>query len=744
MTTHSRLLLGLLIYSLCVTMSTAERKVLFPPEELVVTTQGGNSRRSMSNGNTLPLVSQPYGQTYWAPKTDDGDGSWWFHSSDYQFYGIRATHQPSPWIGDYGYATFTAALGTMYAWSGYNPHWSSFAPYYFNASLEVYCTAQGCLTLEVTATTHCAVIRLRFPPYDPNATFPQTRYAMVDLDGVTVQQVGPSTMHYIATQNQGGGRVPSDFGMNYVVQSSVPFSGAPQQSKVGGKTFSTMQFDNSVTEVTLWVGGSLISYDQASLNLQRQVQGLSFDTVMASSKQVWNRHLSRVEVLSVGNYEDPDTMLRTFYSCLYRASLFPRSLAEVDASNKTVHYSPYFPTGGVFPGELATDSGFWDAYRALYPWLNVAYPERAGTQISGWLNAYQEGGWVPQWSSPGYRGSMVGTMSDVTIADAIVKGIAGFDVNVAYQAIRKDAFVDGGGVSQGRAGLADYIRLGYVPTAATNAVSETVSRSLNYMQADFAISQAAKILNQTADAAILAARSQNYSRLFDASINFFRGKDASGTWFSPFDPAAWDDRLFTEAGGWQYRFYVPWDVKGLQQLYKGNLCQYFNDTLHAVPQFRPSPNQGEIHEETEMASHAFGMYEHNNQPVHHMLYVAIASQCPDQLAQRTIRRVLMELYSPKGFAGDEDNGEMAAWYLLSSLGIYSVNPGSTDMILGSPLFEHVRVNLNSGPLDIVAQGNGAGTPAVSSATWNGGPQTIQSIDYQTLMKGGTLAFTMMP
>eukprot|EP00759_Apiculatamorpha_spiralis_P045799 PhF_6_TR42633/c0_g1_i1/m.64117 len=458
------------------------------PEEFVTTIQGATSRYPMSFGNTLPLVARPFGMTHWAPKTDDGDGSWFFHSNDYQFYGIRATHQPSPWIGDYGYFTVTAALGEMKSWSGYTPKKSRFSPYYFNASLEVYCTNQSCTTMEVTATTHGSAMRVKFPPYSVYNPIQQMRYVMIDLDGgVTTNMVNTTALWLKAPQCQSDSK---NFGLYAYIQTSRPFQYSTQN--VGGKTYTVLQFDFFANDVTLWIGTSLISPSQAQTNLISQSLFRPFDALVAESKAVWNKHLSRVSVTSVGSYSDPTTKLTTFYSCMYRASLFPRSIAEYDARGNQIHYSPYDSTGSVYPGELSTDSGFWDAYRAVYPWFNLAYPERATSVINGWLNAFKEGGWIPQWSSPGYRGSMVGTMSDVTIADAIVKNLPGINYTLAYQAIRKDAFFQGDGVG-GRLGLNDYIRLGYIPYV-SGGLDQITSRSLNYMHADYAISQAAQKL----------------------------------------------------------------------------------------------------------------------------------------------------------------------------------------------------------------------------------------------------------
>eukprot|EP00760_Papus_ankaliazontas_P012182 PhM_4_TR15211/c0_g1_i1/m.56390 len=708
------------------------------PEEYVTTLQGTYSSSDHSNGNTLPFVARPYGQTYWTVMTKDTN-SWFFNPKDFKFRGFMATHQPSPWIGDYGTLNFMPAWGKPSSSAGYNASECEWRPYYFRARLEPYCTLTSCLTLEATATTHGAALRIRFPPTRSGAPYGQDRHLLVELKGST--KVVASSSQSVNLTNADVQGSAANFLMRYNVHTSVPMT--VNSISVDNINYADLKFGSDVNEVIVQVGGSMISDAQAQYILTSQVASLGFDDLVAQSKAVWNRHLSRVAVKSVGHYDSADTMLSTFYSSLYRASLFPRSLSEPTPNGETVHYSPYDANGKTYPGELSTDSGFWDAYRAVYPWLSVAYPERVGTLMTGWINAYIEGGWVPQWSSPGYRGSMVGTMSDVTFADAIVKNVGGFNATLAYQAMHKNAFEEPSGDS-GRAGLDDYIKKGYVPLG--GSIDQVVSRSLNYMHADWAIAQAATKLGYKTDADVLTERSSRFGGLFDPTVQMFRGKNADGSWDSNFDPISWDFKSWTEASAWQYRFYVPWNMSGLFGLYGGTekVCSVMNETLFSQPAYHRPDGQGEIHEMIELGADNMGEYEHNNQPAHYMLYVALHAGCTD-LSQRAIRRVLTTFYTPRGFAGDEDNGEMTSWYLLSSLGLYSVAPGSTTMTIGTPLFEHVQVQLpNNRTLDVVAPNNAEGTPIVSMVTWNGKAVTDRQIEYADLMSGGTLLFTMAP
>jgi len=412
---------------------------------------------------------------------------------------------------------------------------------------------------------------------------------------------------------------------------------------------------------------------------------------------------------------------------------------------------------------LSTDSGFWDAYVAVYPLHTLINRDVLGPQmITGWLNAYNEGGWMPKWASPGYVSSMVGTMADVSISDAIVKNIPGFDRELAYQAVSQDAFVSPpeGVDGIGRVCLNPYLEYGYIPRGGSMTTGgtcyEIVSRSLNYMQSDWAIAQAANSLGKKSDADVLLQRSQNYSLLFEKQTGFFRPRDLSSLFVTPFDEYAWGTD-YTEGGPWQYRFYVPHDPEGLAELYAStdrSICEVLQDAQLHEPIFHLGGYDTEIHEQTEMPVNCWGQYEHNNQPAHYMLYMfqatdpnGIQGACAAK-GMYWLRRAMTTLYKPgfDMFPGDEDNGEMSSWFVLSSLGLYELAPGSEDYALGVPLFAKVVITLDSGKtLTIEAPENGSDNFYVQSVSWNGNVLTgapLRSIKYETLMEGGTLTFNM--
>lgn len=658
------------------------------------------------------------------------------------------------------------------SYSAYNPQKSTFSPYYFRAEQLAYATSTGYTTLEFTSTNHGSLLRVDYPAFEDNADFNQTRRIIVKLNGgsdsseISNLPDGAVAIKGYSKANSGGVESQDHFAHHFVIglysESDKPITSLLASSSSSSAAWVDLSAsDSSNQRLLLRVGTSFISAEQALLNMQAEVGApLTFEDAVASSKEEWRSTLSRANVKAVDasySSQEREDLLTTFYSSLYRASLFPRQLSEVDAAGNTVHWSPYSATGAVFPGPLSADSGFWDAYSTVYPYLSLVNTDRLALTLQGWLTAYKEGEWLPKWASPGYRGSMVGTMGDVSLADAIVKRIPGFDRELAYEAIRKDAFetppVNSPG---GRECLGAYLQYGYIPRG---LCSEVVSRTLDYYQADFAIAQAASVLGYEDDARTLLQRSSNYSSLFDVEEGMMRSRSlVSGKFTEPFDQYAWGGD-YTEAGPWQYRFSVPYDPAGLASLYAAgdtNICDALEKLQTTTSAYHIGGYNSQIHEMTEMVVNCWGQYEHGNQPVHHILYMFGAAGGPTCAArgQHYLRRAMRELYKPGSdmFAGDEDNGEMGAWYVLSSLGLYSLSPGTEDYVLGSPLFASVSLDLSTSAspekkyLVIEAENNSAENVYVQKVTWNGEElaSDVNAVKYSTLMAGGTLKFTMGP
>jgi len=688
--------------------------------------QGTNSNFGFSRGNTLPLVTLPFGMTNWTPQTDPGSG-WFFDPNLHKLQGIRATHQPSPWMGDYGHITIMAQSGAaMYGaaerTSEYDPAALKAGPDYFSVELR-----RDGTRIEVAPTERCAIFRFTFPAGAPGRVIIDA-HSHVDIDTAKGIITGFSRLK---------GGAPDNFACYFYAQFDRPIAkGYPLDDNrpvdnaataEGKNVGAAVEFEREGV-VVMRIATSFISIEQARINLDREIGKRDIDAVRAAANRSWNETLGSVRVKG-GTERDR----RTFYSCLYRAHLFPRMFHEYDVAGKTVHYSAF--DGKIHDGVMYTDTGLWDGYHTLYPLLSLLQPARLGEIVQGFVNAYHEGGWLPQWPNPGYRGTMGGTHSDAVVADAIVKDIPGFDCDAAYAAILKDGTVVPKGTSEGRGHLEDYLALGYIPGA--------VSESLDYAYDDGCIALAARHLGKREDDATFSRRAMNYRNVYDPGVGFMRSRNKDGSWKAKFDQYAWGDG-YTEAGPWQWSWSVPHDPAGLMALIGGREASLrkLDRMLWQAPTFHPGGYGGAIHEMLEMAAAPFGQYAQGNQPVHQVLAMYAAMGSPAKL-QYWSRRVLDELYTPDNFPGDEDNGEMAAWFVLGALGVFPGCPGHASYVLGSPLFESAEVRLPHGrTLRINAPGNSPRRVYANNVVRNGRSHGKLWIDHADLMKGGELRFEM--
>ena len=470
------------------------------------------------------------------------------------------------------------------------------------------------------------------------------------------------------------------------------------------------------------------------------MDGKSFDQVTAQGRAEWNKTLGRIQVED-NNIDN----LRTFYSCLYRSVLFPRSFYEINAKNEVVHYSPY--NGEVLPGYMFTDTGFWDTFRCLFPFLNLMYPEMNTKMQEGLVNTYKESGFLPEWASPGHRGCMVGNNSASVVADAYLKGLRGYDAETLWQAVVHGANAVHPTVSStGRLGWEHYNKLGYVPYDVK--INESAARTLEYAYDDWCIYQFGKKLGKPEkEIEIYAKRAMNYKNLFDPEHKLMRGKNADGKFQSPFNPLKWGD-AFTEGNSWHYTWSVFHDPQGLIDLMggKAGFNRMMDSVFNVPPLFDDSYYGGVIHEIREMQIMNMGNYAHGNQPIQHMIYMYNYSAEPWK-AQYWVREVMDKLYTPNpdGYCGDEDNGQTSAWYVFSALGFYPVCPGSDEYILGSPLFKSVTLNLENGKkVTIKADNNSKANRYVESMTLNGQPYTKNYVTHGDLLGGANISYKMSP
>lgn len=712
------------------------------PVEWVNPLMGTDSKGSLSTGNTYPAIACPWGMNFWMPQTGKmGDGWAYTYHSD-KLRGFKQTHQPSPWINDYGQFAIMPVTKSVKFKEDDRASWFSHKaeiakPYYYSVYL-----ADHNVTTEITPTERAAAIRFTYGKED-------SAFVVIDaLDKGSYIKVLQSEHKIIGYTTKNSGGVPANFKNYFVLTFDKPFTyvatfkndvltqgtAEAQENHVGAVIgFSTVKGE----QVNVKVASSFISPEQAQLNLNQEIGSSTFDAIKDKAKAAWNAEMSRMKV--EGGTVD---QTRTFYSCLYRSMLFPRKFYEYNAKGEVVHYSPY--NGQVLPGYMFTDNGFWDTFRAQFPFFNLMYPSMNAHIMEGMVNAYKESGWLPEWASPGHRDCMIGSNSASLIADAYLKGVRGFDINTAYEAIIKNSNNEGPLESVGRKGVKYYNKLGYVPYDVK--INENTARTLEYSYDDWTIWKLAVALNRPkAEIERFAKQARNYRNVYDAQSKLMRGKNEDGKFQTPFNPTKWGD-AFTEGNSWHYSWSVFHDVQGLINLMGGKdtFVQMLDSVFSMPPVFDDSYYHFTIHEIREMQIMNFGQYAHGNQPIQHMIYLYNYAGAPWK-SQYWLREVMNRLYSatPDGYCGDEDNGQTSAWYVFSALGFYPVTPGAPQYVVGAPLFKKATVKLENGKEIVInAPRNSEENRYIRSATFNGTNLTNNWLDYNALMKGATIDFDM--
>ena len=666
------------------------------PIDYVSILVGTQSKHSLSTGNTYPAVAMPWGMNFWMPQTGKmGDGWAYTYDAD-KIRGFKQTHQPSPWMNDYGQFAIMPITGEVVFDQDKRASWFSHKaevakPYYY----KVYLADHDVVT-EIAPTERAALFRFTFPERDNSS------YVIVDaLDKVSYTKIIPSENKIIGYTTKNSGGVPDNFKNYFDIVFDKPFTytasvasnninkgslEAPDNHAGAIIGFSTKRGE----KVHARVASSFISIEQAELNL-KELGNNTLEQLCDNGRKRWNDVLGRIEVED-NNIDN----LRTFYSCLYRSVLFPRSFYEIDAAGQVMHYSPY--NGQVLPGYMFTDTGFWDTFRCLFPFLNLMYPSMNVKMQEGLANTYKESGFLPEWASPGHRGCMVGNNSASVVADAYLKGLRGYDIETLWEAVVHSANAVHPEVSStGRLGYEYYNKLGYVPYDVK--INENAARTLEYAYDDWTIYKLGQALGKPKkEIDIFAKRAMNYKNLFDPEHKLMRGKNEDGTFQSPFNPLKWGD-AFTEGNSWHYTWSVFHDPQGLIDLMGGR--KEFNMMMDSVfnvpPLFDESYYGAVIHEIREMQIMNMGNYAHGNQPIQHMIYLYNYSGEPWK-AQYWTREVMDKLYTPApdGDCGDEDNGQTSAWYGFSAMGFYPVCPGTDEYILGTPLFKNMTVELDNG------------------------------------------------
>lgn len=662
--------------------------------------QGSKSVSRFSNGNTLPLTQMPFGMVSFLPQTQVDRGSWFFHPEDRSLEGIRLSHQPSPWIGDYGCFVLLPQRGkplseTWTNWSSYRPEEATLRPDYLHVKFLRYLT-----DMSVSPTERGAAFSLDYEGEE------SAILSILPVGGMMGHRVDVEANRIYGYTSYHSLDVAKDFNMHYVIDFDTDLvadetyvSQGKNQTVEHGKEIEGEEAGIHVTfagkQVTGRVAISYISEEQAVANLDAELADKSYKDIQDKAESTWEEHLSRIAIET-----DDEQQMRTFYSSMYRTFLFPHKAYEYNAKGEAIHYSP--ATGKVHEGVRYTDNGFWDTYRTVYPLFALIAKEEYAEMLEGFINDYVNGGWLPRWISIGEVGCMPSTLIDAVIADAAVKGIVSDAVlEKGLEGMLKHANVAGPEARYGRNGVESYVKLGYVPYDEEN---ESVNLTLDAAYGDFCIAQVAKVLGKPAIEAEYLERSKNYRHLFDKETSFMRARHSDGSFRPDFNPYAWG-RDYTESSAFQPSFFAPHDTEGLVELYGGKdrFIQKLDELFAAEPHFTVGGYGCEIHEMSEMAAVDFGQCAISNQPSFHIpfLYAAVGEQ---EKTDYWVNKICTELFSAAddGFPGDEDNGTMAAWYVFSTLGFYPLCPGTQAYVHFDPLVKKITMN-GKGIKDLLAK-----------------------------------------
>ena len=703
---------------------------------------GSQSTFELSTGNTYPAIARPWGMNFWTPQTGKMGDGWQYTYTANKIRGFKQTHQPSPWINDYGQFSIMPVVGKPEFNEEKRASWFAHkgeiaTPYYYKVYL-----AEHDIVTEMAPTERAVLFRFTFPENEHS-------YIIVDaFDKGSYVKVIPEENKIIGYTTRNSGGVPENFKNYFIIEFDKPFTykatvanGNLQENVTEQTTdhagaiigFRTHKGE----QVHARIASSFISFEQAAVNM-KELGKDNIEQVAKKGKEAWNQVLGKIEVEG-GNLDQ----YRTFYSCLYRSMLFPRSFYEIDAKGQVMHYSPY--NGEVRPGYMFTDTGFWDTFRCLFPFLNLMYPSMNQKMQEGLVNTYKESGFLPEWASPGHRDCMVGNNSASVVADAYIKGLRGYDIETLWEALKHGANAHLRGTASGRLGYESYNQLGYV--ANNIGIGQNVARTLEYAYNDWAIYTLGKKLGKPeSEIDIYKKHALNYKNVYHPERKLMVGKDNKGVFNPNFDAVDWSGE-FCEGNSWHWSFCVFHDPQGLINLMGGK--KEFNammDSVFVIPGKLGMESRGMIHEMREMQVMNMGQYAHGNQPIQHMVYLYNYSSEPWK-AQYWIREIMNKLYTagPDGYCGDEDNGQTSAWYVFSALGFYPVCPGTDEYIIGTPLFKSAKLHLENGKtITIKADNNQLDNRYIKEMKVNGKSQTRNFLTHDQLIKGANIQFQMSP
>lgn len=710
--------------------------------QYVNTLQGTHSNFGLSHGNTFPATAMPYAQHMWTPQTGpNGEGFKYLYEAD-AIRGFGQSHQCSPWVSDYAVFSFFPEVDELvldldkraakFSHDNEEGH-----PNYYRVRFD-----NGIQT-EIAPTERA--VHLRF-------TYPKKQDAYLIVDGYTGEseiEIDPEKRQVRGwVNNQRFVNHSENFRCYFIIQFDQPFQDygtwenqqitkKAQNTHESGKGYGAYLKFKAGSKVQARSASSYISPEQALLNWNYEIgKDKTLEQTRQRGYEVWNKLLNRIYVEG-GTKEQT----RTFYSCLFRANLFSRKFYELKENGDPYYYSPY--DGQIHEGYMFTDNGFWDTFRSQFPLTNILHPTQQGQYMQALLQAQKEFGWLPAWSCPGETGGMCGNHSISLLADAWTKGIRTFNPDSALAAYAHEAMNKGPlGGANGRAGWKEYWQLGYVCFPESHG---SVTQTLEYTYDDWCAWKLARSCGNKFYEGVFARVLNNYKNIWDEKNGFFRGRGLDGKWFEPFNPLAWGGP-YTEGNAWHYIWSVFHDVQGLIDLlgsdeaFTTKMDSVFSQSSTVIPGWYGY----KIHEMTEMEIANMGQYAHGNQPIQHMPYLYNYAGQPWK-TQYWVRQIMDRLYdsTPDGFPGDEDQGGMSSWYVLSAMGLYAVTPGTDQYVIGSPLFPKVTITMEDGTkFQIIADNNEANNCYIISSTLNGKELNRNYITYSELTKGGTLHFQM--
>ena len=732
-----RIFLSAVLTCICTASAWANTE----PVDMVNPLTGTLSKFELSTGNNYPVIALPWGMNFWTPQTGkNGDGWQYTYTAD-KIRGFKQTHQPSPWMNDYGMFSLMPITGEVTFDEEKRASWFSHKaeiakPYYYRVYLADYD-----ITTEIAPTERAAMFRF---------TFPQEEMSYVVLDAYdrgSYVQIQPEKNRIVGYTTRNSGGVTKDFKNWFIIDfgsRSFDYTSVTDSKEIftdrkelkDNHTGAIVGFRTGHRDViTARVASSFISLEQAERNLN-ELGKKSFDEIASDGRKTWNDVLGRIQV--EGGSEE---QMRTFYSCLWRSLHFPRRFYEIDDKGNPIHYSPY--NGQILPGYLFADTGVWDTFRCLFPFLNLVYPSMNEEMQAGLVNAYLESGYLPEWSSPGHRDCMIGQNSASVVADAYIKGIRVANQDKLWDAVTYGAHHHLDRSASGRVGHDYYDRLGYVPCNV--GIGQNVARTLEYAYNDWSIYTLGKAMGKSeAELAPYKKAALNYVNVYNPARKLMCGREEQGAFNADFVPENWSGE-FCEGNSWHWSFCVFHDPAGLSKLMGGrDEMTEMMDSVFVLPSYLGLRSRGMIHEMREMQVMDMGQYAHGNQPIQHMVYLYNWTGQPWK-AQYWTREIMDKLYNPNAdaYCGDEDNGQTSAWYVFSAMGFYPVCPGTKQYAMGSPLFQKILVKLENGKtIQIEAPDNNKQTRYVNDVKVNGKSVSRTWLEHDELTKGATIKFQM--